>query len=933
MKKKLKAILPVLLTTTMVLSQFTFVSAASAFSTIDNFVVDSQKIVDGLTYNHIVKLTTLGNIDIHTLYYDADYPNVDLEIFRSSELGKRDTLTNMAEEENILAGVNASFFDTSRNHSDILGFEKDNDEIFYARNKYNETPQASSLMINEDTGMFDIGYIVPTLNLATGEGRSISITGYNTVSSFFNPAVIKGNKLTDTSYIDENYSVYKVITDDQGVIKQVVEPKTVVNVADDEYLITLPQASYDALGGSLDVGDQFTFSISANFDIDQYNTIVSGGGTLVKDGQVDMSGIQVSANSRQPRTAIGVTQDGDIIEMVIDGRGDSIGATLEETANYMIQMGAYNAICLDGGGSTELVKKDETGTIRVENEPSDGSERKVTNGVGFKAALKTGVATQCEYLNDNRTFVGNPLDIKVVGKDEYYNNVNLDTTKLSYEVSDIEGSFNGNIFTPTTSGIGNITTYYDGVALSSQEIIVEPQPTEVFFEDNTEVVEPNGTLKLSVYTLDEDGYKYKVDDNITWSVDNNAMGSVSGGTLTAGSDSGKITVTAETPYGSVSEQVLVGSQKTNVPITGFENGETVSTGLEPNGAEGKAVISTDWTPQGKYAVKIRYGFSPDIEEKQVVSANFSGITIDEADRIKFDMTTPAMDNAVTLTIVDSSGTEYRIVMADSFDTDGKRTLVADLPSDISYPATVKSVNVEYQPSAEKTEEEVGAIYFDNLMTEVDTKVENTQPIYPKTDSLATDTVSNSRLSIIGKVSYPTGSESLATSSLSQKAANSAKTYVAKTSTGLGDINNVTVGNDVYTKSQEADFDANVYTLESNANTILKSDSKQWKSLLNDIKATGKKNIIIIANKSPLSTGYDSTESYVMTSRLTELAEDYGKNIYFINGSSHEEVPVVTYKDSVHYIDLPELSLSAKAEAPWSVDFYLENGDLKYNFSK
>lgn len=933
MKKKFKAIIPLVLTTTMVFSQFTLTWGASAFSTIDNYVMDSQKIVDGLTYQHIVKLTTLGNVDIHTLYYDSDCPNVDLEIFRSSDLGKRDTLTNMATNENVLAGVNASFFDTSKSYSDILGFEKDNGEIFYARNKYNETPQASSLMINEDLGLFDVDYIVPTLNLSTGAGRSISITGYNTVSSFFNPAVIKGNKLDDTTYIDNNYSVWKVITDDQGYIKQVVEPKTVVDVADDEYLITLPQASYDALGGSLDVGDQFTFSITANVDLDQYDTIVSGGGTLVRDGQVDMSGIEVSANSRQPRTAIGVTKDGDIIEMVVDGRGDSLGATLEEMANYMIQMGAYQAISLDGGGSTEMVKKDETGTVRIENVPSDGSERKVTNGVGFIASLKTGVPTQVQYLNDDRTFVGNPLKIKVVGKDEYYNNVNLDTTKLTYSVEGVDGEFNGSTFIPQTSGTATITTYYDGTELSSQEVIVEPQPTEVFFEDNPQVVEPNGSLSLSVYTLDQDGYKYKLSDDITWSVDN-TLATITNGKLTAGTETGKVTVMATTPYGSVSEQVMIGSEKTSIPITGFENGETVQTVLEPEGTEGKAVVSQDWTPEGANAVKIRYGFSPDIEEKQVVSANLSGITIDEADRIKFDMTTKAMDNAVTMTLVDSSGTSYRIVMADSFDTDGKRTLVADLPSDISYPATLKSINVEYQPSAEKTEEEIGAIYFDNIMTEVDTKIENNQPSYPKTDELATDNVSNERLSVIGKVSYPTGSENLAINSLEPKAENSAKTYVSKTSSGLSNsVGNTTIGNDVYSKNQETAFDANVYTLASSGNTILKSDSKQWKNMLNDIKATTKKNIVIIANKSPLSTGYDETESYVMTSRLTELAEDYGKNIYFINGSGHEEVPTVTYKDNVHYIGLPETTLSSKADAPWSVDFYLEDGDLKYNFSK
>ncbi len=933
-KKKLRSIVPVLLTTTMIFSQVSLSYGATAATYIDEFVLESEKLVDGLTYQHKVRLTNLGNVDIYTLVYEANSPNVELEIFRSDDLGKREKLTDLAKTENIIAGVNASFFDMSRNYSDILGIEKDNGEIFYARDNYNATPQAAALMIGEDETMFNMGYIVPQLELKSDSGSNVTITGYNTVSSFHNATVIKGDKIDDTSYIDKNYSVYKVICDSDLVIKKVVPPKTNVAVADDEYLITLPEASYKALIKDLDVGDQFTFNITANTDLSKYESIVSGGGTLVKDGKVSLSGIQVSSTSRQPRSAIGITADGDIIEMVVDGRGDSLGATLEEMANYMIKMGAVYAISLDGGGSSEIVKKDNTGTIRVENKPSDGVERKVVNGVGFKATLKTGVATQVQYLNDNRTVVGYPLTIQVLGKDEYYNNVNLDKSKITYEVTSGSGYFNGSDFIAQAEGPTTIMTYYNGTPLSAQEIIVSPKPTEIFFEETASVIQPGKTLKLTPYTLDKNGYKYPLTSGVTWSVDNSSIATVNNGVVTAGSKSGKVVVTATSDFGTASKAITIGQDKTNVAVSSFEVGETVTTSVTPSGVDGKAMLSKDWVPNGKYSVKLRYGFTPKIDEKQTVSAVFSGIKFNKADRIKFDMTTPAMKNAVTMTIVDSTGASYRIEMADGFAVGGKRTLVADLPDDISYPATLKSINVEYQPSAEKTTPEVGAIYFDNIMTEVDNRVAVTQPVYPKTDTNATSTVSTNRLSVVGSVKYPTNSQQMAVNSLEPKGKNSTKTYVSKVSPTLTKtVTNTKVASDAYAKYEEPAFDANVYTLKSSGSTILTSQPEQWNKLLNDIQATSKKNIIIIANKSPLADGYDETESEVIQTRLSNVAQNAGKNIYFINGTSNVETPTVTYHNNVRYIDLPQLSLSNNSVAPWSVDFYLEDGILKYNFSK
>ena len=78
----------------------------------------------------------------------------------------------------------------------------------------------------------------------------------------------------------------------------------------------------------------------------------------------------------QPRTAIAQRQDGAVLFLVIDGRQkDSVGATLKNVQDILLQYGAYNAFNLDGGASSTMVYNG-----KVINNPSDMlGERYVPN--------------------------------------------------------------------------------------------------------------------------------------------------------------------------------------------------------------------------------------------------------------------------------------------------------------------------------------------------------------------------------------------------------------------------------------------------------------------------------------------------------------------------------------------------------------------------
>jgi hypothetical protein len=97
-------------------------------------------------------------------------------------------------------------------------------------------------------------------------------------------------------------------------------------------------------------------------------TAIGGGPVLVQDGSVFISNKEeqlfaYESNDRHPRTAIGYTRNRRLIILVIQGRypGFAEGATLEEAARILVELGCVEAINLDGGGSScMLVNGKET---------------------------------------------------------------------------------------------------------------------------------------------------------------------------------------------------------------------------------------------------------------------------------------------------------------------------------------------------------------------------------------------------------------------------------------------------------------------------------------------------------------------------------------------------------------------------------------------
>ncbi len=101
------------------------------------------------------------------------------------------------------------------------------------------------------------------------------------------------------------------------------------------------------------------------------------------DGKAGGPPSQTIMTSINPRTCLGVKEDGSIVMGVIDGRQASknrVGVTSTELAQIYKQFGCVDAYMFDGGGSTTLVARINN-ELKLINSPSDGTMRKVTNGI------------------------------------------------------------------------------------------------------------------------------------------------------------------------------------------------------------------------------------------------------------------------------------------------------------------------------------------------------------------------------------------------------------------------------------------------------------------------------------------------------------------------------------------------------------------------
>jgi len=318
---------------------------------------------DGLTYDQITTKIHQYPEVIYTLTVDPSKEHLRVENgFSFGVLYGFETVSDMAKREKPRAVINGMFYQDFGLPQGIIIHDG-----VPVRIKDIGTPT----VLLSKTGQVAIAEIHLT-GQAIGEKKTVDLIGVNGAIpdnywGLFTPIY---GRTTRVRRLSVNYMIH------QGIIEEIIVTDAPVSVKKSDYVLTYVGEEVVFKKGEaiqLEFENQWT-----DFEIDE---AFQTGGWLVKEGKnvaKDMEPFMGYTTGRQPRTLVGVKEDGCLLFVVVDGRrpGVSEGLSGKEAAELMLKKGCVMAAHLDGGASSTLWIDGQ-----VVNNPSGGIEREIAHSI------------------------------------------------------------------------------------------------------------------------------------------------------------------------------------------------------------------------------------------------------------------------------------------------------------------------------------------------------------------------------------------------------------------------------------------------------------------------------------------------------------------------------------------------------------------------
>ena len=302
-----------------------------------------------------------------------------------------------------------------------------------------------------------------------------------------------------------------------------------------------------------------------------------GGFQLVRKNGVDVAYSDSSYlnDGRYPRSFVGVTADNKVVFMAVDGNGagGSAGSNYAESLELMDEVGCTYILCLDGGGSATYISRPAgSSDIQVTSTPSDGSERAVSNGLVMYTTTPPSDTFEKAEITAESLYVtpGSQVKVSAIG-------ISPAGTAAQIPVNAVWTATNGTVtdgvfVSDGTIGEAEVALTVDGEVVGSTTINVV-LPDTIAFTRETMTVPFGATVELEVtakYGLYDVVLK---DGDITMTVADTAVGTVSGNMFTAAATGTGTTITATVNgVGDVADTIQIVLGKGSEVVFDFEAG-------------------------------------------------------------------------------------------------------------------------------------------------------------------------------------------------------------------------------------------------------------------------------------------------------------------------------------------------------------------------
>jgi len=342
---------------------------------LDSEVKYTARINRGLNFKEIRQMSWSGPRVITVVDYDLKVDELKLKpVLAQDVVPGREDLGDIIRNNSALAGVNGGYFHYSGRPLGLLYL----DGMLVSEPLYNRT----ALLIDREQnlsfaqvnwkGEFKVTELSRSFNLngANRSGSPAEAVVYNSYYGARMPALSEGYydivvRGAEILGIETKTGIETPIPPDGYIIRVGSEKNEIINL--------IPELK----GKTVELKNSF----SPSFKDQDILHAIGGAPRLLAAGEVAITGEEEKfqpdiLNGRAPRTALGLTEDNHLLMLTIDGRQStlSIGMTLEETAKILKELGAVEAMNLDGGASARMV-------IRGFTMNSPSADRLISNGV------------------------------------------------------------------------------------------------------------------------------------------------------------------------------------------------------------------------------------------------------------------------------------------------------------------------------------------------------------------------------------------------------------------------------------------------------------------------------------------------------------------------------------------------------------------------
>lgn len=350
-------------------------SIAKLSDLLDSEVKFTARINRGLKFKEIRQMSWSGPRVITVVDYDLKVDQLKLRpVLAQGVVPGREDLEDLIKKNSALAGVNGGYFHYSGRPLGLLYING----ALISEPLYNRT----SLLIDKDDNISFAQVEWQGELEVESYSKKVLLDGVNRSPSQSEAVLFNSYYGVQMPTLEENF--YDIVIRSNEILGVENKSGTRTPIPPDGFIIRTGRDKAN-LRNLIPEMQGKTVSLVNNFspNLENENIIhaVGGGPRLLKDGEIKITGGEERFQNdilygRAPRTALGLTADNHLLMLTIDGRQSnlSVGMTLEELAHILKELGAVEAMNLDGGGSARMV-------IRGFTMSNPSEKRLISNGV------------------------------------------------------------------------------------------------------------------------------------------------------------------------------------------------------------------------------------------------------------------------------------------------------------------------------------------------------------------------------------------------------------------------------------------------------------------------------------------------------------------------------------------------------------------------